>query len=73
MSYLDYLKPVRRMSSDAVRRLLDERGAENVNLVDVRQPREYERGHIPGARLIPLAELQERLGELDPDKPTVAY
>lgn len=73
MSYRDYLKPVRGLSADAVRQLLDKRGTENVNLIDVRQPREYERGHIPGARLIPLAELQERLGELDPEKPTVAY
>ena len=30
----------------------------------MRQPEEYRGGHIAGARLIPLAELETRLGEL---------
>ena len=34
-------------------------------LLDVREPREAEIAHIDGARLIPLSELPERLGELD--------
>jgi rhodanese-related sulfurtransferase len=33
-------------------------------LVDVRQPDEYEAGHVPFARLIPLQELPERVHEL---------
>ena len=33
-------------------------------IVDVRSVPEYERGHIPGARNIPLDELRSRLGEL---------
>ncbi len=33
-------------------------------LLDVRQPDEYRSGHIPGAKLIPLGELQTRLKEL---------
>jgi rhodanese-related sulfurtransferase len=33
-------------------------------LLDVRQPDEYEAGHVPGACLIPLAEVPERLGEI---------
>lgn len=33
-------------------------------IVDVRQPEEYESGHIPGARLIPLPELETRSEEL---------
>lgn len=33
-------------------------------LLDVRQPEEYREGHLPGARLIPLGELNSRLGEL---------
>jgi rhodanese-related sulfurtransferase len=43
------------------------------NLLDVRQPAEYEKARIPGARLIPLPELADRLKELDPDKPVIAY
>ncbi len=33
-------------------------------LVDVRTPGEYEAGHVPGARLLPLQELDGRLEEL---------
>ncbi len=36
-------------------------------LLDVRQPEEYQAGHIEGARLIPLGELSPRLKELPPD------
>ena len=33
-------------------------------LVDVREPNEYQAGHVPGARNIPLSALAERLGEI---------
>jgi rhodanese-related sulfurtransferase len=33
-------------------------------VVDVRQPHEYKRGHVPGARSFPLTELARRAGEL---------
>ena len=42
-------------------------GGESVNVLDVREPHEYEVANI-GARLIPLAELPERLVELDRDE-----
>jgi adenylyltransferase/sulfurtransferase len=35
-----------------------------VALIDVREPQEWEIAHIEGARLIPLAELPDRLAEL---------
>jgi adenylyltransferase/sulfurtransferase len=34
-------------------------------VVDVREPHEHEIAHITGARLIPLSQLPDRLGELD--------
>jgi len=37
-------------------------------LVDVRQPGEYEAGHVPSARLIPLQELPQRVSELPADE-----
>jgi rhodanese-related sulfurtransferase len=33
-------------------------------VVDVRQPDEFNLGHIAGAKLIPLGEIRKRLGEL---------
>jgi rhodanese-related sulfurtransferase len=40
-----------------------------VPLVDVRQPEEYEAGHVPGAKLIPLADVVARVGEIPEEGP----
>lgn len=42
-------------------------------LLDVRQPAEYEEGHLPGAQLIPLPRLMNSLTEIDPQRPTIVY
>ena len=73
MGFFDYFKPVSAWTAEEVRVFLRERNAEAYNLVDVRQPGEYESGHLPGARLIPMAELTDRLGDLDRAKPTITY
>jgi rhodanese-related sulfurtransferase len=70
---LNYFKPVSTWSADEVREFLKGKNTEDFNLIDVRQPGEYEEGHLPGAQLIPVAELDSRAKELDPDKPTVTY
>ncbi len=44
-----------------------------VTVIDVRPPEEYAAGHLPGAVNIPLAELEQRLDELDPGQEVVAY
>jgi len=36
-----------------------------LQVIDVREPEEFASGHIPGAKLIPLGQLPERLGEVD--------
>lgn len=40
----------------------------NIQLIDVRTPEEYQSGHIPEAKLIPLQELPNRLAEIDKNK-----
>ena len=40
----------------------------SVTLLDVRTPEEFAQGHIGGAVNIPVDELRQRLGELDPAK-----
>jgi rhodanese-related sulfurtransferase/rubrerythrin len=45
----------------------------NYLLIDVRQPREYAEGHIPGAKLIPLPDIENRLDEIEPGKDLVFY
>lgn len=46
---------------------------EGMFVLDVRDPAEHELGAIAGAKLIPLAELRGRVGELPTDKPIAAY
>jgi rhodanese-related sulfurtransferase len=46
---------------------------ENLQLVDVREPIEYEMAKIDGAKLIPLGELPERLSELDRHQLTIVH
>ena len=52
-------------------RELENRIANDSRLVvlDVREPWEFRTGHVPNAKLIPLGQLQARVGELDPETP----
>jgi rhodanese-related sulfurtransferase len=47
--------------------------AERVLLLDVRPQEEYQAGHLPQARSIPVTELEARLAELPHDREIVAY
>jgi len=38
-------------------------------VIDVREPGEYESGHVPGATLVPVGQLSWRLHELPRDLP----
>lgn len=73
MKWLQFLRPVKGLSQEAFKDFLKEHKEGTFTLLDVRQPKEYEKGRLPGALLIPLPELPDRLGELDPEKPTVVY
>jgi rhodanese-related sulfurtransferase len=42
-------------------------------ILDVRQPEEWAQFHIPGATLIPLGDLPNRLNEVPKDKKVVVY
>ncbi|SEP73849.1 rhodanese-like domain-containing protein [Piscibacillus halophilus] len=48
-------------------------GYRKAQLIDVREPNEFERGHILGARNIPISQLKQRLQEIRPDKPVYLY
>lgn len=41
-------------------------------VLDVREPWEYASGHLPGATLIPLGDLERRVGEIPRDRPVLA-
>ena len=59
----------REVSRDEARKLIED-GAQ---LIDVRADHEWGAGHIAGAKHLPLAELAQRTGELDPERPVVLY
>jgi rhodanese-related sulfurtransferase/DNA-binding transcriptional ArsR family regulator len=78
------LAEIRKLSRDVLsgdedlepldrRSLLDRARRGEVFVIDVRPLEEYKAGHIPGARSIPLPELEERLGEIPREREVVAY
>jgi len=48
-------------------------GGENLEIIDVREPYEWQIGHIPGARLVPLDRIAAEIPQLDKRKETILY
>ena len=46
---------------------------EDVQLIDVRNPNEYELAKIPTAKLIPMGEVMSRIAELDPSREAIIH
>ncbi|MFL5502188.1 MAG: molybdopterin-synthase adenylyltransferase MoeB [Gemmatimonadaceae bacterium] len=46
---------------------------ERLEIIDVREPYEWEIGHIPGARLVPLDLIQQEIPRLDKTRETILY
>jgi len=73
MNWKNLFVPVRSLSAAEAKKIMAERSAGEYQLLDVRQPREYEEGHLAGSLLIPIKELPDRLAELDRDKTIFVY
>jgi rhodanese-related sulfurtransferase/rubrerythrin len=73
MNVTDAFNAVRLLSPDETESYFQNNPIESYTLLDVRQPKEYEAGHIPGAVLVPLPELSDRLSEISRDLPVIAY
>jgi rhodanese-related sulfurtransferase len=48
-------------------------GYRKAQLIDVREPNEYNGGHILGARNIPVTQMKQRMKEIRTDKPVYLY
>ena len=48
-------------------------GGESLEIIDVREPYEWEIGHIPGARLVPLDRIAAEIPRLDKRRETILY
>ncbi|MEW6671788.1 MAG: rhodanese-like domain-containing protein [Thermodesulfobacteriota bacterium] len=73
MRWKQFFTPVQSVDAEEARKYMADHPHDAFTILDVRQPGEYEIGHIPGAKLIPLPDLTERLSEIDPRKPAIVY
>lgn len=46
---------------------------EDIQIIDVREPNEYEIAKMPGTKLIPLGEVVNRMNEIDPSRETIFH
>lgn len=69
----DFLKVKDNLEAIPAETLLERVHAGLVTVLDVRPPKEFEAGHLPGAVNVPLSELKEKLKLLDASKEVVAY
>jgi len=73
MQWKQFFTPVRALDYEKSIEFMKGKTSDELMILDVRQPNEYRKGHIPGAKLIPLPELDKRLDELSPEKSTLVY
>jgi len=73
MKWMQFFTPVSSLTWEEAHQLVAATPAGDVVFLDVRQPKEYANGHLPGATLIPLGDLDQRLAELGKDQPIVIY
>jgi rhodanese-related sulfurtransferase len=73
MRFRNLFTPVNDIDSVQLQKFIDSNKEGSFTLLDVRQPSEYETARIPGSKLIPLPSLNDRIEELDPQKPVIAY
>ena len=73
MNWKSLFQTIDNISPEQTRAFLDSAPEGTYQLLDVRQPNEYSQEHIPGALLIPLKELPDRVAELSPDLTTIVY
>ncbi|MBU0675067.1 MAG: sulfurtransferase [Proteobacteria bacterium] len=73
MNWKSLFKPIKSMSPEEFKAFQTGHKSDEYVLLDVRQPHEYEKTHIPGSKLIPVKQLAERLDELKRDRPIIVY
>jgi len=61
------------VSVEQAKEMIDSDPDSDIRVLDVRTENEYGAGHIGGAELVPLSELEQRTGELDKDDALLVY
>jgi rhodanese-related sulfurtransferase len=73
MKWMQFFTPAKSLDFEETQDYISQHPGEEITILDVRQPSEYREGHIPGAVLIPLPQLSDRLDELSVKKPILVY
>ncbi len=73
MKWLQFFTPVASITWQEANVLIAATANPGAILLDVRQPQEYSGGHMPGAKLIPVGELESRWTELPLTQPIIVY
>ncbi|MBW2072847.1 MAG: sulfurtransferase [Deltaproteobacteria bacterium] len=63
----------KNLSAGELKKYIETKKEGDYLIIDVRQPWEYEDGHIAGARLMPLMDLESNIFDLPPDQDIVFY
>jgi rubrerythrin/rhodanese-related sulfurtransferase len=61
------------LTAEELKKYVDTHSEKSYLLIDVRQPAEYAEDHIPGAKLMPLSEVETNLFTLPPDRDLIFY
>ncbi len=73
MKWMQFFTPAESLNFQEAQTYISQHSTEEITILDVRQPSEYQKNHIPGATLIPLPELSDRLDEIDSENPVLVY
>ncbi len=73
MKWNNIITEINSMGVEEAKSYIGSHTSDSFQLVDVRQPEEYSKKHLPGAILLPLGDLIEEKGMLDEKKPVLLY
>ena len=73
MNIADIFTKVNEITADQTKEMISDKSQNELQIIDVRQPAEYERGHVTGAKLVPLSTLADNIDKLDVSKTIVTY
>jgi rhodanese-related sulfurtransferase/rubrerythrin len=69
----DLFTKVDKLTAGEAKEMMDKKGQDGIILLDVREPVEYQAGHIPGARFVPLSAFPDHLNKPDLSKTVITY
>lgn len=73
LGYETYQFIMRRKALKVLNEEKFKEGYRKAQLIDVREPNEFNAGHILGARNIPVTQLKQRTSEIRKDQPVYLY